>query len=88
MERKGERGVFRVTHFRESIRNFFQRAGVSLSNTLPYGTVQHSEVPGCLTPTGRREAKKVQENILAVSSLFVPTQGLSGDGVDPAVMTS
>ena len=39
--REREREVFlRGTHFKESMRDFIGRAGVSLSNTLPYGTVQ------------------------------------------------
>lgn len=85
-----EREVFlRGTYCKESTRDFFGRAGVNLSNTLLYETVQLSEMPACLTPTGRREReKKVQGNNLAVRSLFAHTQGLSGDGVDPAVMTS
>lgn len=46
---------------------------------------------GCLTARhiqqGERK-KEVQGNNLVTRSLFTHTQGLSGDGVDPAVMTS
>lgn len=80
--------VLRGTHCKKSTRDFSGRPGVNLSNTPPYETVQLSEMSDCLTPTGRRERKEVQENNLAISSLFAHTQGLSGDGVDPAVMTS
>jgi len=54
-----EREVFlRGTHFKESRRHFSGRARVHVSNVLPQGTVQLSEMSDCLTPTGRREKEK------------------------------
>lgn len=68
--------------------DFFGRAEVGLSSTLPYGTVWSLS---CLTAwylRGEKKEYKVQEDNLAIRSLFSHTQGLSGDGVDPAVVTS
>lgn len=41
---------------KESMRDFFGRLGVNLSNTVPYGTVQLFEMSNCLTPTGKRQS--------------------------------
>lgn len=69
--------------------DFFGGAGVNLSSTLPYGTVQLTDMSDYLTPTERRKRKKSSGKQLGHKvSLFTHTQGLSGDGVDPAVMTS
>lgn len=80
----------RGAHFKDLERVSFGRAGVCLCNTLPYRNVQLSEMSDCPTHAARREKerKKIQGNNLVTRSLFTHTQGLSGDGVDPAVMTS
>lgn len=54
-----ERDVFlRGAHFKESVRVSLGRAGVSLSNTLPYGAVQLSEISDCLTGSARRAKER------------------------------
>lgn len=89
MEGEGRRPSRFLGHpLQRSARDFSGRAGVNLSNTLWYGTVHLHEMSDCLPFTGRRERRRVQENSLAKRSIFCHTQGLSGDGVDPAVVTS
>lgn len=71
-----------------SARDFFGRARINQYNTLSCGTVQLYETSDYHTHTGKRGNKRVWGNVLTKKSLFSHTQGLSGDGVDPAVLTS
>lgn len=51
------------THFKEHVKVSFGRAGISLSNTLPYGTIQLSEMSDSQAHSARRkkERKKFRE---------------------------
>lgn len=60
----------------------------SRSQSLWYRTVHLHGMSDWLIFTGRRERKRGQESSLAKKVILCLTQGLSGDGVDPAVVTS
>lgn len=48
----------RGAHFKDLERVSFGRAGVCLCNTLPYRTVQLSEMSDCPTHAARREKER------------------------------